>query len=458
MSLKILLLEPSYKNKYPSLGLMKLATYHENNDVYLRKGHLKDGDPNVFDRVYVSSLFTFEWKKTIDAIEYAKRHVNDPQNDIYLGGPAATLLEDQFITATGVRVVPGLLTSDRLIGYNRNVNIDLLIPNYTILEQVEADQYKYPLQNAYIGYTTRGCRNRCGFCAVNTLEPHYIDYVPLRDQINKINQKYGPRKDLVLNDNNVFASESFFRIIDEIKDIGFHRGAKWEAGPNKNKPFRYVDFNQGLDARFVTTEKMKKLAEIAIRPARIAFDDIKFEKLYVRAIELAAKNQILHLSNYILYNFDDWPEHFYKRLRINIELNKRLGTSIYSFPMKYIPLDNRNRRHLSDNWTKKQLRGVQCILNATMGKVGPKEEFFNRAFGEDEEAFKELIIMPENYIIYRDEHEYRSNDIETWRIQYRSLTKSQKQQFNKLIANNNFRTRKKTQSKKFQSLLEHYYR
>lgn len=35
---------------------------------------------------------------------------------------------------------------------------------------------------------------------------------------------------------------------------------------------RYIDFNQGVDARLVTDEKMKKLAEVNIRPLRIAFD------------------------------------------------------------------------------------------------------------------------------------------------------------------------------------------
>ena len=41
---KILLVEPNYKNKYPPMGLMKLATYYRRlgDDVTFFKGDLKD--------------------------------------------------------------------------------------------------------------------------------------------------------------------------------------------------------------------------------------------------------------------------------------------------------------------------------------------------------------------------------------------------------------------------------
>ena len=40
---KVLLLEPNYSNKYPPIGLMKIATYHRNRgdwDIVFYKGDL----------------------------------------------------------------------------------------------------------------------------------------------------------------------------------------------------------------------------------------------------------------------------------------------------------------------------------------------------------------------------------------------------------------------------------
>jgi len=43
--------------------------------------------------------------------------------------------------------------------------------------------------------------------------------------------------------------------------------------------------------------KAKRLGELAISPARIAFDHIEDEEQYKRALELCAKNGIKYLSN-----------------------------------------------------------------------------------------------------------------------------------------------------------------
>ena len=44
---------------------------------------------------------------------------------------------------------------------------------------------------------------------------------------------------------------------------------------------------------------MKLMSEIPIRPLRIAFDHLKYEKKYRRAVELAAHYGIKEFSNYI---------------------------------------------------------------------------------------------------------------------------------------------------------------
>lgn len=121
---------------------------------------------------------------------------------------------------------------------------------------------------------------------------------------------------------------------------------------NKSSKARYLDFNQGVDGRKINDENMKQLARLAIRPLRIAFDDIKLKNQYCAAVRTAHRHGIKEISNYILFNYKDRPEDLYERLRINIELNKELGIQIFSFPMKYSPIDRTDRDYIGENWTK----------------------------------------------------------------------------------------------------------
>lgn len=181
-------------------------------------------------------------------------------------------------------------------------------------------------------------------------------------------------------------------------------GPIYEKRRSKRKKSRYVDFNQGLDARLLTEEKAALLAKLPIRPLRIAFDSMEYAEIYTKAVRLAAKHGLKHFSNYLLYNEHDDPVDLYRRLRINIELCSELGVNIYSFPMKYHPItgkDRFNRDYLGEHWNRKYIRAVQTILNATKGKIGVGKSFFEKAFGQTEEEFHNLLIMPELYILLR---------------------------------------------------------
>jgi hypothetical protein len=215
----------------------------------------------------------------------------------------------------------------------------------------------------------------------------------------------------------------------------------YEKYRNKSPKKRFVDFNQGTDARYVTPEIMKKMSEIPIRPLRIAFDYLGLEKQYVSAIRLAAENGIKELSNYILYNFNDKPEELYKRLKINVDLNEELKIKIFSFPMKFIPLfgeEAKNRDYLGKHWNRKYIRAIQSILNVTKGIVAPGTDFFSRAFGNDLNEFMELLLMPETYIVYRKHYE-DSGKIDSWKSQLKIiLAKKRNSKIIDFIKNNDF--------------------
>lgn len=444
--MKILLVEPSYKNKYPPLGLMKLAAFHKErgDEVCFVKGLKKEIRVQMWDRIYITTMFSFYWNETVKTIRYYEFSVKDPQN-FFIGGPMATLMADEIQKETGFKPIKGLLNERGKLRLPYDNKVDEMVPDYSILKEID---YKYPATNAYFAYMTRGCINKCQFCAVPAIEPFYVDYIPLKKQIKMVNERYGEKKDLLLLDNNVLASSKFDHIIDEIKEAGFYKGARLSNCK------RYVDFNQGLDLRLLTKEKIKRLAELAIYPLRIAFDHISLKDKYIEKIKWAAEFGFRRLSNYIFYNYDDTPEDLYERLKINVELNEQLGTQIYSFPMKYIPVTKKDRKFVGKHWTPKYLRSIQCILQVTHGLVGPRKEFFEAAFGKNIREFMKLLFMPDNYIIYRESH--KDNGTVDWNNLFKSLSPNQKNDLLKIINGNRFNDGICSRYPKVNAILLHY--
>ena len=90
---------------------------------------------------------------------------------------------------------------------------------------------------------------------------------------------------------------------------------------------------------------------------------------------------------------------------MNVDLCEELGASIYSFPMKYHPINDKeffmNRDYIGKHWNRKFIRAVQAVLNSTKGKIGRGVEFFEEAFGRDVDEFMKILWMPETFIIYR---------------------------------------------------------
>ena len=196
----ILLIEPNYSNKYPPIGLMKIATYHRmlGDKVRFFKGDLKDLvidelwqdclrdlyfiDPSVnwkvkqgtikkfiktknsqllsdlnlevsksellvigklsdyadtfkkklyvktpkFDRIYVTTLFTFYWKITVETIEFCKKLVKQ-KDQILVGGVLASLLHKELENATGIKPLQGLLDKAGMLDPENPIAKDIII-------------------------------------------------------------------------------------------------------------------------------------------------------------------------------------------------------------------------------------------------------------------------------------------------------------------------------------------
>lgn len=528
--MRVLLVEPNYKNKYPPMGLMKISTYHKmlGDEVRFVKGVDPNVDAAVWDRIYITTLFTFDFSISVETILHYMRLVDDVSS-LYVGGIMASLMPENIVEATGIErshILTGLFTDTSVVGDNNDINVDQLPLDYDILEDVN---YKYPAGDNYFAYTTRGCPNHCSFCAVPILEPNFHVTNNIVEQIRVIDQKYGPKQHLLLLDNNVLNTPNLESLVDDLCAAGFGRGAKYvdpgtynivmmryhngdraefldkkmiayldkfkkrikspekldtflqivigaeeaadyagymlehedELSPivekyrSKTPKARYLDFNQGVDGRKINDDNMTQLARLAIKPLRIAFDDIKLKDTYCAAVRTAHRHGIKEISNYILFNYKDKPEDLYERLKINIELNRELGIQIFSFPMKYSPINRTDRSYIGVNWTKESIRAISAILQVTKGVVAAGSDFFYKAFGNTLEEYFELLAMPRELIMFR--HHFEENGTTAaWKKQYQAMSDEQKKELMEFTSHTVAELKQTPCPEQFQEILPYY--
>lgn len=188
-------------------------------DYYWKKLYLAEPE---WDRVMITTLFTFYFDATVKCINDFKRLVK-PHGLVMVGGVLATLQPKELEAATGIKPHIGLLNKPGDLDDN-DIIIDSLPLDYTILEEID---YKYEMSNAYYGSLTKGCIRHCPFCAVPKLEPVYEEHIPLKERIDAVRELCGDQRDLLLMDNNVMASEKFDEIIEDIIDSGFGAGSTY---------------------------------------------------------------------------------------------------------------------------------------------------------------------------------------------------------------------------------------
>lgn len=478
--MKVLLVEPKSSTTYPPMGLMKFARYHKlrGDDVTYVVGKNKDAHDQFWDKIYITSVFTYDFKNLLDTINYYSENLYNFEN-MSVGGIAATLLAEKLKKLTGIDIHCGLQDSidpflENLARTNLKYNylldcsptIDNLPPDYEIVS--ENAKYSKITDNAFFLYSTKGCPNNCSFCAVKKLEPKYVSYVPIKKRISILREEIGDRAGLLFLDNNIAASDSFFKIIDEIIDCGYGCGEKmcYEKNGRKIYKHRFVDFNQGVDLRLLNREKMEALSKTAINPLRLAFDNVDLANEYEEKAKLAIECGITKLSNYMLYNYKDSPEDLYARMEVNTDIIKKYGNEnvkIFSFPMRYSPINKTDRAYIGKKWHKRQIRAIQLILNATHGIVSHSlreykegKGFFYRAFGANESEFIENLWMPFHYLINRDYYELEHSNIKEWRKAFKALSAPEAQEVMNLIKDGINKEHLNTQSGKLKEFMTHY--
>lgn len=420
---------------YPPIGLLKLATFHKLRDDEVRFVIGRDNDAIkeqdlfshelLWDRIYITTLFTFDWKNVIDTIEFYKEAVGGSTGKIFVGGIMASIMPNDIYEETNIQPIVGILDSARKIGFDDDTDIDALPPAYEFLPP-----NIYAINDTYYAYATRGCTKKCPWCGVPDIEPAYCEYIDIKPVIRKMRELYGDKSRLKLMDNNVLASPALEQIVNDLVELGYGRGQKTESIPPRT---RVIDFNQGLEATHINEANITMIERLHIKPMRIAFDRLSYRNLYTNAVSIAQRHGFKEFSNYMLYNEKDTPRDLYERLKINIDINQswrdesgKSAAAIYSYPMRFAPIKDDSPRRLNrsrdyvppkpsmDNdylqnarWTKRFTRNIEIIKGASHGAISPTPSLALRAIGETYEEFITNLYMPEELLRNRDKHEER---------------------------------------------------
>lgn len=179
---------------YPNLALMKISAWHK------QQGDIVEWyNPfNHYDKLYMAKVFSF----TEDYLQYITN---------------ADIIEKGGTGYDCKKMLPS--------------EIDRIQPDYSIYPSIGS-------KNAY-GFLTRGCPNKCKWCCVPAKEGNIVPYMDIEEIA------IDGRRDIILMDNNVLASDYGLDQIEKIIRLDLR-----------------VDFNQGLDARLVTDDIARMLAKV----------------------------------------------------------------------------------------------------------------------------------------------------------------------------------------------------
>ena len=251
-------------HNFPNLPLMKISAWHK-----ARGDSVEFVLPlKYYDKIYVSKVFGNEYSQMPNFCLQA--------DEIVYGG-----------TGFAITVENGKEVYHKDRDPNLPDEIEHIYPDYSLYPDLTKDK-------AY-GFLTRGCCNNCDFCIVSKKEGL------CSQKVADLSEFWHGQKEIILLDANILACKERLYLLKQLAD-----SKAW------------IDFSQGLDARFITEEVAKALNAVKKNIVHFAFDFMKNEKAIVKGLKMYSQYNKVSTSDsvYILTNFDTTIEEDLYRVKM----------------------------------------------------------------------------------------------------------------------------------------------
>lgn len=153
---------------------------------------------------------------------------------------------------------------------------------------------------------------------------------------------------------------------------------------DKLKQYKYVDFNQGLQASRFTPQIADWLGELRCK-VRFAFDSLGQEKFVKDAIDICRERTTKDIGVYVLIGYDDSPE----EARYKLDTVRSWG--VLPNPMRYQPKDAKVKDdYIHPRWTDNELKKMMHYYSRLIWLSPiPYEEYHYS--NKDDQMIMELI-------------------------------------------------------------------
>lgn len=180
-----------------------------------------------------------------------------------LGGEYDLVYMSKVFDSTYTPDIPEPLNAKRIIKGGTGYGLDNRLPDE--IEHIYPDYSIYPeltKETAY-GFLTRGCPRARDFCIVARKEGRRS--VKVAD----LSEWWSGQKRIELLDPNLLACPDHMNLLQQLKESGSQ-----------------VNFNQGLDARFLTPANIEAINAIRLKDIHFAWDYMRESKAVLKGLQL----------------------------------------------------------------------------------------------------------------------------------------------------------------------------